>query len=251
MIQKSKHFLQYNNAAMLLFVIALLVGGSVFAAPLGQEVLGKAQTRIEGVDNTLLLSADLAEYDMKFKIETIQEDSGYYYITYTYKSLFNVDGAWKEEMKEVSRKITKKLDQDLGEYMASQLKDEYDAKIAELKIEQDKAKQVGEERQVQVTEYSGLIGKVLNVSKEVFPGYEPVEKIELPTPESVTPVTGNDNVADNLAEVYNDYLQENPQVADLVNSNEQASTTPTMDTSSTTIGINSEATATASSTVVD
>jgi len=249
MFKKFIHFIKYNNATIIILVAMFIISASAFATEPGREVVGQKQTSIEGIDNTLLIEADLAKMDMDFRIEKIETDDpgtspgqgqaaesslehsvltkasqGYYYITYTYIDLVKIDNAWQYQLQEKNRKISKKLKQDLGVYLAQELAEEYQARIKELREEQEQAQEQGEEKRVEVVEYSGLIGKALDLAGKVFPGYEPVKKKEISSPPSPIPALagtpsptsdvageGNNIVqsgADNLTEIYNDFINE-------------------------------------------
>ncbi len=109
------------------------------------------------------------------------------------------------------RKVSKKLKEDLGEYLAKELSEENEARIKDLKAAQAKARETGEEKRVEVVQYSGLIGQTLELAGKVFPGYEAVKKRVLPSP-SVPPnilaAAKNETSggADNLTDIYNDYV---------------------------------------------
>ena len=180
--------------------------------------IGGQITRAEGVDNTLLLEQDFDKFNMDFKITGILEDEESYVINYSYINFDVKDGAWQFIEKQGARKINKPFRQDLGVYLAGQLRQEASARVKELKKIQKQEREKGETKVVQVTEYSGLIGKVLDLSTAVFPGYEPVKKVELPTPvisEQMAQRTQT-NAADNLTNVYQTWVDSNPNaVADL------------------------------------
>lgn len=225
MLHRIIHFLKYNNFTVILLFLLLFGGVSVFAAsPPGQEVIGQKETRIEGVDNTLLLELDLSKFDMGFKIENIEQDDEFYYITFTYLDLVLVNNAWQYQVVEKLRKVSKKSGVDVGEYMAGELKQYYEDRISYLRTEQAKAGLVGNEARTQVTEYSGLIGKTLDVVSAVFPNYENSEKTILPTPADLPEVkelkdlisdeTTTVSVADNLTDIYNDYVTKHDPDAD-------------------------------------
>jgi len=219
MFKKFIHFIKYNNAMVLIIIVVFLLSTGVFAATdTGQAVIGEKQTNTQGVDNTLLLESDLDLFDMDYNIERIEEDEDYYYVTYTYLDLVKNTDAWEYQLKERTRKISISLKQDLGEYLAEELKEQYQSRIKELKLEQAKAREEeGEQVRVEVTEYSGLIGQTLDLAGKVFPGYEPVKTREIPSP-SIPPtvllsrdeqaVVSSESVADNLANVYNNYVKE-------------------------------------------
>lgn len=218
MLKKVINFLKYNNATVLMLAFIFLLGTGVFAqTEAGQAVIGAKQTTVQGIDNTLLLEADLDNMNMEFKIEKIEQDDNMYYITYTYFDLVKINNAWQYQISEKVRKVSKKLQQDLGIYLAEELFEEYDARVKELKEEQLKAREQGAEVRVEAVEYSGLIGGVLDAAGKVFPGYEPVKTREIPSPEisSLTNLFSKDDdsanfaVSDNLTDVYNSYIAEN------------------------------------------
>lgn len=220
------NFLKYNNLTVLILAAIFLFSAGAFAqTEQGQEFIGREETRIEGIDNALLLAADLDNMDMDFKIEKIAQDDEMYFITYTFIDLDKLNGAWQYQLNEKMRKISKKLKKDLGVYLIEELGEEYEARIKELKEEKRRAEETGEEKRVEITEYSGLIGKSLDLAAKVFPGYEPVKEREIASPELISrtnrtnppnpPSEGGQSPpnppyeggrADNLMDVYNEYV---------------------------------------------
>jgi hypothetical protein len=216
MFKKLINFIKYNNAMVLILAIILIFGTGAFAqTDAGQALIGEKEMHIEGVDNTLLLEADLDTLDMDFKIERIEEDDKYYYVTYTYLDLFNNGEAWLYQITEKVRKVSKKSNIDLGEYLAEELSEEYQALIKNLKAEQAKAEEAGEEVRLEVTEYSGLIGQTLEVTGKIFSDYEPVKKRVLPSPSTPPTVLLSNNTtldtvtADDIADIYEEYVTAN------------------------------------------
>jgi len=217
-MQKLIDFIKYNNATVIILAIVLILGGGALAA--GPENIGQKQTSVQGLDNTALLAADLEAFNMDFKIENIQSDEKYYYVSYSFLDLAEVDGAWQYQLSQKTQKVSKKIKQDLGEYLTKFLAKHYEARLRELKNEKNQAQAQGEQKRVEVTEYSGLIGRSLDVAAKVFPGYEPVVKRQLPAPEFNAPTTlipssPGGQGADNLTQIYNDYVAAHP---DLINS---------------------------------
>jgi hypothetical protein len=216
MFRKFIHFIQYNNLTIFLILAIFLLGTGVFAqTETGQALIGEKQTKIQGTDNTLLLEADLDKLNMDFKIEKIEQDQSYYYVTYTYLDLIKDKNAWQYQVLEKVRKVSKKQREDLGIYLAKEFKQQYEDRTKELKTEQTKAKDNGKEKRTEVVTYSGLIGQTLNLTSKVFSNYEPVKKTELPTP-TIPPTIliikedgANATSADNLTDIYNDYITTN------------------------------------------
>jgi hypothetical protein len=188
MLKKALHFIKYNNLTVIVILAIFLISGGVFAqTDAGQAVIGEKQTNITGVDNTLLLEADLDNMDMDFSIERIESDEKYYYVTYTYLDLEKQNNAWQYQIKEKIKKVSKTLKKDLGQYLAEELKEEYEARIKDLKNEKDKELMQGAETRIEATLYTGLIGTTLEMAGKIFPGYEPVKVREIPSP-SIPPV---------------------------------------------------------------
>ena len=216
MLEKILHFIKYNNATVVILAVILLLGGGALAA--GPENIGQKQTSIEGVDNAALLAVDLTAFNMDFKIENVQQDEKYYYVTYGFLDLTQADNLWQYQLSQKTQKVSKKIKQDVGEYMAKFMAKHYEARVRELKQEKSLAESAGEQKRVEVTEYSGLIGKTLNLAAKVFPGYEPVKKRELPAPilarpeTPPTPLSEGGQSADNLTQIYNDYIAEHPDL---------------------------------------
>jgi len=215
------HFIKYNNLTVFILLGVFLLSTGVFAqTETGQTIIGAQQTSIEGIDNTLLLEVDLDSLDMDFKIEKIEKDDKYYYVTYTFINLEKQDQTWQYQFQQKVRKVSLKLRQDLGEYLAEELVEEYEARIKELRVAQVAAQIEGETVRTEVVEYDGLIGKTLEIAGNIFPGYEPVKRSELPSPSVPEILTlarelalenGEDyeNYVDDLLDIYDEYISEN------------------------------------------
>jgi len=221
MFQRILHFIKYNNAVVLIILAIFLLSTGVFAqTETGQAIIGQKQTRINGTDNKLLLAVDLGAFNMDFKIEKIEQDDNYYYVTYTFVDLTEEDNAWQYLMKEKVRKVSRKFKKDIGLYLAEELQEEYQARLKELTKEQAKAKTKGEQKRIAVTEFSGLIGKSLNLTGKVFTNYQPVKKVELASPVSLPALRNmahynagaeqqeQQSINDNLTQVYQDYVSQ-------------------------------------------
>jgi len=215
MLEKIIHFIKYNNATVIILAVILILGGGALAA--GPEAIGEKQTRVEGLDNSLLLAADLDNFSMDFKIENIQADEKYYYATYSYLDLVLADNLWQYQLSQKTQKVSKKIREDIGDYLAKFLAKHYQARLRELKNEKVLAAAQGEQKLMEVVEYTGLIGKTLDLAAQVFPGYEAVKKTEMPTPDFNLPEaqaspSASSGPADNLTRIYNDYVAEHPEI---------------------------------------
>ena len=217
MLAQIFHFIKYNNATVIILAIILILGGGALAA--GPEAIGQKQTSVQGIDNTLLLAADLDNFNMDFKIEKIEQDEQYYYVIYSYLDLVVLTNAWQYQLNSKMQKISRKLKQDLGEYLVGFLAKHQEARTRQLKQEKHLAELSGAQTRTEVTEYSGLIGKTLNLASKAFPDYEPVKTRQLPAPENFNLPTsatslseGGQAQADNLTQVYNNYLAAHPDL---------------------------------------
>ena len=219
MLKKAINFIKYNNFAVLILAVIFIAGSGVWAqTEAGQEFIGEKQEKINGTDNTLLLNVDLDNFDMDFKIEKIEKNDKYYFVTYTYLDLVKKDDAWEYLLNEKIRKVSLKIKKDLGAYLAEELKEEYDARVKALKQEQKMALEKGEETRMEVIDYSGLIGKTLKLSEKIFFGYESVKVNEIPSPTVPATVLAKREIKkslsavsaekpDDLTKIYFDYLE--------------------------------------------
>ena len=218
MLNKILHFIKYNNATVIILALVLILGGGALAA--GTETIGQKKTSVQGVDNTALLAVDLDSFNMDFKIENLEQDEKYYYLTYNFLDLTLADGVWQYQLSQRTQKVSRKIKEDLGVYLAKFLAKHYEARTRELKREKSRAQSRGEQKRMAVTAYTGLIGRTLDLAAKVFPGYEPVVKRELPAPENfnlpVLPENRTDTPptsgADNLTRIYNEYVAEHPEI---------------------------------------
>ncbi len=206
------HFIKYNNLTILIVLaIFLLVSGVFAATPVGKTVIGGKQTTINGIDNSLLLAADLDNFDMDFNIERIEEDKKYYYVTYTYLDLLLNKNVWQYQLLEKTRKISKNLKKDLGAYLAEEFSEQYDFRRKDLKKAQERAQESGAQKRVIVSKYSGLIGQTLNLATKLFSSYQPVKERTIPSPSKpkflqTKRIKKDNSTPDNLTKVYNDYI---------------------------------------------
>lgn len=212
MLEKIIHFIKYNNATVIILALVVILGGGVLAA--GPEGLGEKQTSVEGLDNTVLLAADLDKFGMDFKIEKIEGDEKYYYATYSFLDLVFENNVWEYQLRERTQKVSMSIKEDLGKYLEAFLNKHYESRLRALKKAKGEALAEGPRQRMEVTEYSGLIGRTLDLASRVFPGYEPVKKRELPAP--VLEPAADETVAsaepDNLTRIYNDYVNSHPDL---------------------------------------
>ncbi len=178
MIGKIVNFIQYNNFFTLTLMFVFMGASATFAASPNARasIVGETAT-VRSVDNTYLINTDLSTYDIGLKVVSVKEDDEWYYIDYSYTTVEIVDYVWQEVSKVASMKVTKKElgAKDLGLYVAEQLGQVADNKIAFLKETQENEKKNGLTQKVVAVEYSGLVGQFLSTQEKTFEGYVPVK----------------------------------------------------------------------------
>jgi len=216
------NFVQYNNAFLLVLVLGVVMfsGLAMASEEVRDATVGSKQVSAEGVDNTLLLELDLDNFNMDFTITGIIEDEEKYLVSYSYVDFALTpqpplpggegenEGIWQYVEKTATRRISKPFRKDLGLYLAGQLRQEATSRIKALAKLQKQEQTKGQTQVVQVTEYSGLIGKVLDLSSTVFAGYEPVKKVKLKTPSVDRDIMRRvSSGGEDLVEVYNEWVE--------------------------------------------
>src|SRR3989344_3221645 len=170
MFQKVLHFIKYHNAFTLIFVMVFLGFGISYAAsPAVRDSVYSSKETVVSVDNGLIVSAGLDDFNFNLRINSITEDETNYYAAYSYQTLIIEDDVWQNQLVEKTFKVNKESlsGKDLGLYVAQELGENVDAERYYLKRVQKLEKEKGESRKVVAVEYTGLIGKLLN-SEEKF-----------------------------------------------------------------------------------
>lgn len=191
MLQKIAHFLRYHNAIPLILGVVFLGSGAAFAA--SPEVRGavfSSATTVYSVDNSHLISVDLASFNPHLTITTVAEDDSFFYVGYRYRTIAIDDYVWKEIERTENLAVSKAAlgEADLGVFVARELGQVIDHSIAYLTEAQRIEEGKGATNRVETTEYSGLIGKLLDPKETVFEGYQPVkEEIKVADSEILTP----------------------------------------------------------------
>jgi len=195
MLQKIIHFVKYHNAVSIGISLVFVLSFSAMASDdIRGAVLGEKIVIEQGIDNSVLLATDLDKFDLAMQITAVSQDSEplsvtdgdsisgdqNYYVTYIFKTLGIEDNRWQEIAREKVLTVSKVAlgNEDLGIYVTKEISEVADNELAYLKEVQMAEKAKGETKVVETTDYSGLIGLVLDVKNKILPGYEPV--IELP-----------------------------------------------------------------------
>ena len=188
MYQKVVNFIRYNNAFAIAFFLLFSGFGITYAAsPEVREGVYASKEVVVSVDNRQVVSVDLDNFNFNLVINSVTEDDKNYYAAYSYQTLAIEDGAWQTVTVEKTLTVSKEaLDgKDLGLYATKELAEIINYELSYLKRVQKLEQEKGTSQKVVVTEYSGLVGKLLNPKEEVIEGYNPV--IPEPIPEVAPP----------------------------------------------------------------
>ena len=211
MYQKILHFIKYNNAFTIIFVICFFSFGIGFAAsPEMRDSVYSSEETVTSVDNSLIVSADLDNFNFNLRINSVTEDEKNYYATYSYQTLAIEDGIWQNKEIEKTLTVSKEAlgGKDLGLYVAEELGENINYELSYLKRVQELEKEKGKSQKVITVEYSGLIGKLLNPKEEVIEGYSPV--IPEPVP-AVVIVSTPEEIIDVVGELLPDQVTSQPE----------------------------------------
>ena len=124
MKEKMLNFIKYNNAFTIIFVICFFSFSVSFAASEDvRDTVYASEETVISIDNTLILTTDLDNFDFSLKITSVTEDGKNYYAVYTYRTLTIEDGLWQN--REVEKSLTVKKEalegKDFGLYLAKEL----------------------------------------------------------------------------------------------------------------------------------
>ena len=199
MLKKIISFIKYNTFTAIIATVAFVAVASAVASNEGvkNKIIGEEIVEKSGVDNSALLAADLENFDLAMEITNVAEDmeeaklpigdlasdekpieTGKYYIDYQYNTLGIQDDVWQKILRQKRMTVSKAAlgGGDLGLYVSEELGEIIDNEIAYLKEVQKNEEEKGQTYITEKTEYSGLIGLVLNTKTKELPGYEPVVK---------------------------------------------------------------------------
>ncbi|MBI2108580.1 MAG: DUF5011 domain-containing protein [Parcubacteria group bacterium] len=188
MLQKITTFIKYHNALPFGALVLFLGFGAAFAAnedlreTAAAAILSSTQTVVK-VDNSLILSVNLEQFTPSAQINTVTEDAENYYVSYTLYTIDLQNGVWNTVSRGENVTVSKTLlgNNDLGLFVAKQIKEVTDRQVQYLKEVQDIEQGKGVTEKTIATTYSGLIGKFLDPKEETFPGYQPVIPPEVKT----------------------------------------------------------------------
>ena len=178
-MEKIIHFIKYNNAFTIIFALVLFSTAGAFAnEKVRDTVIGQTIIIKKGTDNTQIISANLDDFDMGLKINSVKEDAQFYYVNFDYNAIDAKDGVWQTVKKEKNLNVSKSRlgDMDLGLYLTEELKQLTGREMAYMKEVQSIEKNKGAQKQVESVEYTGLKGLVFNNETKEIIGYEPIKE---------------------------------------------------------------------------
>ena len=181
-LNKIIDFIKYHNAFTIGLILIFVFSGVIFASEdVKKAVIGEEIITQTGIENTQLLEANLDNFDLAMTIEAVSEDENNYYIDYSFNTLGIKENVWQPLVRKVTMTVSKLAIQgkDLGLYLTEELGEAADYQIKFLHEVQKAEKEKGQTKIVETTQYTGLIGLVLNTKEKVLPGYEPVIEPEV------------------------------------------------------------------------
>lgn len=176
-MQKIIYFIKYHNAFTIGLALLFVFSGVIFASEDAREAaLGKKVVTQGGIDNSWILAADLDNFDFQMTVQGVKEDVKNYYVDYSYRTLGIQGNAWREVLEEDTLSVSKEAigGRDLGLYVQEELGEIIDSQLAYLQEVRELESAKGQTFVRETTEYTGLIGLVLNPQTKTLSGYEPV-----------------------------------------------------------------------------
>ncbi len=186
-MQNIINFLKYHNLVPIILGVVLIGTAGAFAnEDVRNTVIGERTVNEEGIDNSLILAADLGNFNFNFQIADIAEDQENYYVNYAYQTLAIKDNIWQPVFKGDTMKVSKEelAGKDLGLYAQGEIGEVADYELKYLKEVQAMERKKGMTELTASVNYTGLIGLVLDVRNKIFPNYEPI--VEQPAPAKTT-----------------------------------------------------------------
>lgn len=172
--EKIAHFLKYNNTVpIVLGILFLSTSATMAASPAVRDSVYAQNSATVSVDNSYLLAMNFEEYPFAVQITTITEDDEYFYATYLLETIAVEDGVWQEVTQERVLRVSKALLRggDLEAYINSELSQVRSYEQFILIKSQEDAKKAGMTQKVVTTEFSGVVGKFFEPTKEISPQY--------------------------------------------------------------------------------
>jgi hypothetical protein len=185
-VRRLATFIKYHNGFVIGLILTLFASATIFAAntEIADTVIGEEITTEQGIDNSQIINADLETFDLRMKIENVTEDEENYYIDYSFQTLGVKDNVWQTINRANVMTVSKIsiAGKDLGLYVQAQLSHIAKNELTYLKQAQTAETEKGLTQIVRTTEYTGLIGLILDTKTQTLSGYDPVVKTEVIEP---------------------------------------------------------------------
>jgi hypothetical protein len=181
-MQNIINFIKYHNLVPIILGVVLLVAAGAFAnEDVRKTVIGEEIITEQGIDNSLIMSADLDNFDMALQIQNVTEDEEKYYVDYIFKTIAIQGNSWQEVWREKRLAVSKKHlgEEDLTSYVMEELGQVIDNELAYLKKVQIIERERGLQRIVSSVEYTGLRGLFNDLKKKILvePTCQPTDEV--------------------------------------------------------------------------
>lgn len=169
------HFLKYNNTVPIVLGILFLSTSATLAAnPAVRDTVYKAETQVQSVDNSYIVSVDLEDYPFAIRVTKVTEDDTTLYLAYDFDTIDIVDGVWQDVTRRAELKISK------AQLGTNELEVFAENEFAQLKWHeanrlmetQEYEKRLGVSQKVVATAYRGIVGKFFEGTEERVPQYD-------------------------------------------------------------------------------
>ncbi|HCR52135.1 TPA: hypothetical protein DIV48_00620 [Candidatus Kaiserbacteria bacterium] len=177
MLERVLRFIKYNNAFTVALGVLFLGSGAAYAAsPQVRDAVYSSKEVVVSVDNHVIITANLDNFDFGLRINAVTDDEKNYYVAYSYRTLAVEDSVWRTLFVEKILTVSKASleGKDLGLHVTKELSDNVKDELTYLKRVQKLEQGKGESGKVVAVEYSGLVGRMLNARNGTIEGYTPV-----------------------------------------------------------------------------
>jgi hypothetical protein len=178
-----------------LAIFTIFAGGALtFAnnAPVQNVVIGALGSEVKkviSVDNTYIVNKDFSNYTPTISVQTVEENVDNYFVTYLLNTIDIDNFTWKDVTKTKTLTINKESlseYKNLASFVQYELKQVINSEIDRLVRTQEVQKKVVSQKTT-VTDYTGILGLVMDSKTVVDDPYKPEASTELlvPVPEKL------------------------------------------------------------------
>jgi hypothetical protein len=206
-----------------LAIFTIFAGGALtFAnnAPVQDAVfnaLGGEVKKVISIDNTYIVNKDFSNYTPTISVQKVEENGGNYFVTYLLNTIDIENFTWKDVSKTKTLTVNKEsLAQykNLASFVQYELKQVINSELDRLVRTQEVQKKIVSQKTT-VTDYTGILGLVMDSKTVVEDPYKPEASTEplVPVPEKLVaapePIINLENL-NNTTSVQNPILPVEP-----------------------------------------